>query len=204
MDERIPRYPKKRSQSWKQNYRNLSYWYDLISGTFNIHQVFSQLFTTCVVPKSCTEHCNFLVCNVQCKPKSKFDETCKIHQTPNSFLSPHLYLFLSSSIFSLMHCCWVISNILKTLHNATAILWLMWYMLILQKEFKPVRYFSIDRVFRNETLDNTHLAEFHQIEGVVADVGLTLGDLMGVIKEFFQKLGIYLLTTSPQPLSMCH
>ena len=27
--------------------------------------------------------------------------------------------------------------------------------------FKPVKLFSIDRVFRNETLDSTHLAEFH-------------------------------------------
>lgn len=27
--------------------------------------------------------------------------------------------------------------------------------------FKPMKYFSIDRVFRNETLDATHLAEFH-------------------------------------------
>ena len=33
-----------------------------------------------------------------------------------------------------------------------------------QKEFQPQKYFSIDRVFRNETLDATHLAEFHQIE----------------------------------------
>lgn len=44
-------------------------------------------------------------------------------------------------------------------------------------------------MFRNETLDATHLAEFHQIEGVVADYDLTLGDLMGVIHEFFKKLG---------------
>lgn len=57
------------------------------------------------------------------------------------------------------------------------------------QEFTAVKYFSIDRVFRNETLDATHLAEFHQIEGVVADYGLTLGDLMGVLKEFFNKLG---------------
>jgi len=53
-----------------------------------------------------------------------------------------------------------------------------------------VKYFSIDRVFRNETLDDTHLAEFHQIEGVVADYGLTLGDLIGTINAFFQKLGM--------------
>ena len=29
--------------------------------------------------------------------------------------------------------------------------------------FKPAKFFSIDRVFRNETLDATHLAEFHQV-----------------------------------------
>ena len=52
-----------------------------------------------------------------------------------------------------------------------------------------MKYFSIDRVFRNETLDATHLAEFHQIEGVVADHNLTLGHLIGVLYEFFKKLG---------------
>lgn len=63
------------------------------------------------------------------------------------------------------------------------------HLLIPQEKFTPVKYFSIDRVFRNETLDATHLAEFHQIEGVVADYGLTLGDLMGVLHQFFTKLG---------------
>ncbi|XP_028841060.1 phenylalanine--tRNA ligase alpha subunit isoform X1 [Denticeps clupeoides] len=64
-------------------------------------------------------------------------------------------------------------------------------------KFTPVKYFSIDRVFRNETLDATHLAEFHQIEGVVADYGLTLGDLMGVLHQFFTKLGITKLRFKP-------
>ena len=50
--------------------------------------------------------------------------------------------------------------------------------------------FSIDRVFRNETLDATHLAEFHQIEGVIADKNLSLGHLKGIIREFFNKIGI--------------
>ena len=54
-----------------------------------------------------------------------------------------------------------------------------------------MKYFSIDRVFRNETLDATHLAEFHQIEGLVADRNLTLGDLMGMLYEFFSKMGTY-------------
>jgi phenylalanyl-tRNA synthetase alpha chain len=45
--------------------------------------------------------------------------------------------------------------------------------------FRAAKLFSIDRVFRNETMDATHLAEFHQVEGVVADRGLTLADLIG-------------------------
>lgn len=52
-----------------------------------------------------------------------------------------------------------------------------------------MKYFSIDRVFRNESLDATHLAEFHQVEGLVADRGLTLGHLMGILRQFFTKLG---------------
>ncbi|KND02433.1 phenylalanine-tRNA ligase, alpha subunit [Spizellomyces punctatus DAOM BR117] len=64
-------------------------------------------------------------------------------------------------------------------------------------EWKPVKWFSIDKVFRNETLDATHLAEFHQIEGVVADRGLTLGDLIGTLHGFFKKLGIQKLRFKP-------
>lgn len=69
--------------------------------------------------------------------------------------------------------------------------------LFFQGDFKPVKYFSIDRVFRNETLDTTHLAEFHQVEGVVADYNLTLGDLIGTLYEFFKKLGITQLEFKP-------
>ncbi len=63
--------------------------------------------------------------------------------------------------------------------------------------FAPKKYFSIDRVFRNEALDATHLAEFFQIEGLVADVNLTLGDLMGIIEAFFLKLGLPKLRFKP-------
>jgi len=62
---------------------------------------------------------------------------------------------------------------------------------------RPARYFSIDRVFRNETVDATHLAEFHQIEGVIADYGLTLGGLMDFLASFFKKLGITNLRFKP-------
>ncbi|XP_043940592.1 phenylalanine--tRNA ligase alpha subunit [Protopterus annectens] len=86
-------------------------------------------------------------------------------------------------------------NILRT--HTTAVSSRMLYQLAQQGNFTPVKYFSIDRVFRNETLDATHLAEFHQIEGVVADYGLTLGDLMGVLHQFFTKLGITKLRFKP-------
>jgi phenylalanyl-tRNA synthetase alpha chain len=56
--------------------------------------------------------------------------------------------------------------------------------------FQPARYFSIDRVFRNEAVDRTHLAEFHQVEGLVCGEGLTLGHLVGVLREFFGRLGL--------------
>ncbi|TYJ52978.1 phenylalanine-tRNA ligase, alpha subunit [Cryptococcus floricola] len=55
--------------------------------------------------------------------------------------------------------------------------------------FKPAKMFSIDRVFRNETADATHLAEFHQVEGLVADYDITLGHLIAFMQEFFGKTG---------------
>ncbi|KAJ3017136.1 hypothetical protein HKX48_003690 [Thoreauomyces humboldtii] len=63
--------------------------------------------------------------------------------------------------------------------------------------WKDVKWFSIDKVFRNESLDATHLAEFHQVEGVVAGKGLTLGDLIGTLHNFFKKLGIKKLRFKP-------
>jgi len=86
-------------------------------------------------------------------------------------------------------------NLLRT--HTTAVSARMLYNLAQQEEFTPQKYFSIDRVFRNETLDATHLAEFHQIEGVIADRDLTLGDLIGVLYQFFKKLGIDKLRFKP-------
>lgn len=87
-------------------------------------------------------------------------------------------------------------NLLRT--HTTAVSARMLYKLANNPDgFKPVKYFSIDKVFRNETLDATHLAEFHQVEGVVAGYGLTLGDLIGTLYEFFRKLGITQLQFKP-------
>jgi len=86
-------------------------------------------------------------------------------------------------------------NLLRT--HTTAVSARMLYNHANNKEFKPAKFFSIDRVFRNETLDNTHLAEFHQLEGVVADYQLSLGDLMGIIEAFFNKLGMSKIRFKP-------
>ncbi|OCK77767.1 hypothetical protein K432DRAFT_436345 [Lepidopterella palustris CBS 459.81] len=72
-----------------------------------------------------------------------------------------------------------------------------WVLHRLAEDPRPARYFSIDRVFRNETVDATHLAEFHQIEGVIADYSLTLGGLMLFLQNFFAKMGIENLRFKP-------
>lgn len=67
----------------------------------------------------------------------------------------------------------------------------------LAKDPKPIRLFSIDRVFRNEAVDATHLAEFHQVEGVMGDYNITLGSLISFMEEFFAKMGVTGLRFKP-------
>ncbi|MDD5171612.1 MAG: phenylalanine--tRNA ligase subunit alpha [Candidatus ainarchaeum sp.] len=57
------------------------------------------------------------------------------------------------------------------------------------KDKKPCKYFSIGRVFRNEATDYKHLAEFHQVEGIIGWENAKFTDLLGVLKEFYRKLG---------------
>jgi phenylalanyl-tRNA synthetase alpha chain len=53
----------------------------------------------------------------------------------------------------------------------------------------PSRVFGIGRVFRNEAMDATHLPEFHQVEGIVVEDGATLAMLMGILREFYKRMG---------------
>lgn len=53
----------------------------------------------------------------------------------------------------------------------------------------PVKAFCIGRVYRRETIDPTHLAEFEQLEGVVMDKGVTFGNLLGILREFYHRMG---------------
>jgi phenylalanyl-tRNA synthetase alpha chain len=53
----------------------------------------------------------------------------------------------------------------------------------------PVKAFGIDRVYRREAIDATHTPEFEQLEGVIMDEGVTFRHLLGVLKEFYAKMG---------------
>ncbi len=64
------------------------------------------------------------------------------------------------------------------------------YRTMAQPQKLPVKRFSIGRVFRNEAIDATHLAEFHQVDGYILAEGMNLRHLMGIIQEFYSKLGL--------------
>ena len=48
----------------------------------------------------------------------------------------------------------------------------------------PVYVVVPGRVYRNETIDATHLNQFAQLEGLAVDEGITMGDLKGTIEAF--------------------
>jgi len=53
----------------------------------------------------------------------------------------------------------------------------------------PVKVFCIDRVYRRETIDPTHIPEFDQLEGIVMDKGVTFSHLLGYLATFYKKMG---------------
>ncbi|KAI4291977.1 phenylalanyl-tRNA synthetase alpha chain [Pancytospora philotis] len=71
------------------------------------------------------------------------------------------------------------------------------YLKAMAKDFKPTKLFSIDKVFRNESVDATHLAEFHQVEGLIVGYDLGIAELMGVLSAFFAKLGLEKIKFKP-------
>jgi len=76
-------------------------------------------------------------------------------------------------------------NLLRT--HSTALSARMLYNL--DKKNLPARYFAVGKVFRNETMDWSHLFEFHQVEGIVVDKDANFSNLLAYLKEFFGKMG---------------
>ena len=48
----------------------------------------------------------------------------------------------------------------------------------------PIRIISPGRVYRSDAMDATHSPLFHQMEGLVVDKGITMGDLKGMLETF--------------------
>lgn len=58
----------------------------------------------------------------------------------------------------------------------------------MQKRRPPLRVAAPGRVFRRDTPDATHNPMFYQVEGLLVDRGITLGDLKGTVEEFVRRL----------------
>lgn len=52
----------------------------------------------------------------------------------------------------------------------------------------PLKVFTIDRVFRPDTIDKKHFIEFYQMEGIVKDKNLNFRHLLGYLKIFGEEI----------------
>ncbi len=59
---------------------------------------------------------------------------------------------------------------------------------VMEKTKPPIRIISPGRVYRKDEVDATHSPMFHQIEGLVVDKGVTMGDLKGTLNALVEKL----------------
>lgn len=58
----------------------------------------------------------------------------------------------------------------------------------MEKRRPPIRIVSPGRVYRSDAMDATHSPLFHQMEGLVVDHGVTMGDLKGTLEMFAKKM----------------
>ena len=59
---------------------------------------------------------------------------------------------------------------------------------VMEKQQPPIRIVAPGRVFRSDEVDATHSPVFHQIEGLVVDKDITMGDLKGALAIFAKEL----------------
>ncbi len=58
----------------------------------------------------------------------------------------------------------------------------------MEKQKPPIRIISPGRVYRADPADATHSPIFHQVEGLVVDKGITMGDLKGILELFAKRM----------------
>ncbi|MCG8500984.1 MAG: phenylalanine--tRNA ligase subunit alpha [Firmicutes bacterium] len=59
---------------------------------------------------------------------------------------------------------------------------------VMEKSKPPIRIISPGRVYRSDAVDATHSPVFHQLEGLVVDKNVTMGDLKGTLEIFAKRL----------------
>ena len=59
---------------------------------------------------------------------------------------------------------------------------------VMEKQKPPIKIICPGRVYRADQVDATHSPIFHQVEGLVVDKGVTMGDLIGTLQVFARSL----------------
>ena len=59
---------------------------------------------------------------------------------------------------------------------------------VMENKKPPIRIIAPGRVYRADEVDATHSPIFHQLEGLVIDKGITMGDLKGALEVFAKEL----------------
>lgn len=59
---------------------------------------------------------------------------------------------------------------------------------VMKNQEPPIRVVCPGRVYRSDEVDATHSPVFHQIEGLVVDKSVTMGDLVGTLQMFAKRI----------------
>ncbi len=59
---------------------------------------------------------------------------------------------------------------------------------VMENKKPPIKIIAPGRVYRSDEVDATHSPVFHQLEGLVIDKGITMGDLKGALEVFAKEL----------------
>lgn len=78
-------------------------------------------------------------------------------------------------------------NVLRT--HTTAVSAQTLHEIEIEERELPIKFFTVARNFRNETIDRHHLAEFLQTDGIVVGKDLNFRNLKAYIAEFFESMG---------------
>ncbi len=59
---------------------------------------------------------------------------------------------------------------------------------VMEHQAPPIRIISPGRVYRSDAVDGTHSPMFHQVEGLVVDKGITMGNLKSTLEIFAKEM----------------